>query len=134
MRSFTKETRQLMYEAVPRTIEGIASGYGAKARVQILPQTPAVNNDSELTEQFIRSAAKVVPKENLVEADLIMAAEDFALYQEWIPGCYFLIGTEDPGKGIVEAWHHPGFLANESVLPLASRLLAQAAVDVLMNE
>lgn len=133
MRSFTKATRELLYEAVPRAAEGIASGYGAQARVHILSQTPAVNNDDELTERFIRSALKVIPKENLIEADMIMAAEDFALFQEQIPGCYFLVGTGDPSKGIVETWHHPEFLANESVLPLASRLLAQAAIDVLMD-
>lgn len=131
MRAFTKETRSKLYEAVTRTVESVAKGYGAEAVLQILPQTPSVYNDFEVTEHFIRSAAKVLPQERILETDLVMAAEDFALYQERIPGCYFLIGTQDASKGIVESWHHPAFMANESVLPLASRLLVQAALDLL---
>lgn len=131
MRAFTKDTRKLLYDAVSRTVEGVASGYGAQASLEILPQTPAVYNDPELTDRFRGSALKVVPHDRILEADMLMAAEDFALFQERIPGCYFLVGTGDPSKGVIEAWHHPGFKANESVLPLASRLLVQAALDVL---
>jgi amidohydrolase len=131
MRTFSIETRQMMYQAIERTVKGIAESYGAKAKLEILPQTPPVYNDFDLTDRFIRTAAKILSKEQICEPDLIMAAEDFALFQQKVPGCFFLLGTRDPEKGIVENWHDPHFKANEDMLPLASKLLAQAAMDIL---
>lgn len=133
VRTFRQETREMITKTTSRIIEGISNSYGAQAEYQIIPQTPPVNNDSQLTEQFLQSVLKILPREKIMEADLIMAAEDFALFQEKIPGCYFLVGTGDPSKGIKEGWHHPEFKANENILPLASKILVQAALDVLAD-
>ncbi len=133
IRTFSEQTRQELYQIVPRIIHQIAEGYGAKAEVNILPQTPAVNNDPDLVDQFKQAATRVVPEEKIVEAEQIMAAEDFAIYQEYVPGCYFLVGTRDEGKGITEAWHDPHFKVNESVMPLASALIIEATLEQLKS-
>lgn len=128
IRTFSKETRQLMYEIIPRIATQVAEGYGARVQVDILPQTPAVNNDPAVTERFRQAALRVLSEDRILQVEPIMAAEDFAVYQERIPGCYFLMGTGDTDKQVIEAWHHPKFRANENMLPIAAALLIQAVL------
>lgn len=130
-RTFSKAVREQLREVIPRLVFNIAAGYGATVETEILPQTPEVNNDITLTEVLRKAALRVLPQERVLDADRIMAAEDFAVYQERIPGCYFLIGTGDLAKNVVESWHHPKFRANEEVIPLAATLLSAAALEKL---
>ena len=51
-----------------------------------------------------------------------MGGEDFALYQQRIPGVFWTIGVNSP-QGI----HHPGFIADRAQLSAAARLHAALA-------
>lgn len=127
MRTFIKETRESLYAIIPRIVQDIASAYGTEVELEILPQTSAVSNDEQLTRKLKSAAISLLSTENVVEPEMIMAAEDFALFQEKIPGCYFLVGTGDESKGIDRPWHDPKFKVNESVLPLAASMYILAA-------
>lgn len=131
IRTFSKDTREKLYESIPRIVHDIAAGYGATVDLKIIPQTPAVCNDPALTKEFKKAALEILPPEKIVEAEPIMAAEDFAAFQELIPGCYFLVGTKDHSKNVVESWHHPKFQVNDSMISLATVLLIQAALSQL---
>jgi len=50
------------------------------------------------------------------------------------PGCLWLLGTANPDKGITESWHCPGFDLDEDALPLAVKIMALAALDLLQEE
>ena len=58
-------------------------------------------------------------------------ADDLSLLMEAAPGCLMLLGTANPGKGITEAWHRPGFDIDEDALPIGVEILARAALDLL---
>ncbi|MEB3100810.1 M20 metallopeptidase family protein [Ferviditalea candida] len=131
MRTFSKETRQKLIRIVPRIVEQIGEAYGASIEMEILPQTPAVFNDDRITSEFISYLSANLPQVRVKEVGEVMAAEDFAVYQEKVPGCYFLVGTRDPEKNVIEPWHHPKFKVNESMISLASALLIQAALSQL---
>ncbi|MCF8565047.1 M20 family metallopeptidase [Alicyclobacillus tolerans] len=131
IRTFSQAVRNLLYETVPRIVKQVAAGYGATAEVEILPQTPEVNNDPGLTASFREAALMVVDPGRLVDVEPIMAAEDFAVYQQKLPGCYFLLGTGDPSQHVEAPWHDPKFRVNERVMPLAASLLAASAIHHL---
>jgi amidohydrolase len=63
----------------------------------------------------------------------ITAAEDFALYQEEIPGLFFFLGIVPEGQDPAQAPanHSPYFFADEGALPVGVRALAHLAVDYL---
>ncbi len=48
------------------------------------------------------------------------------------PGCLLLHGTANPGKGITEIWHRPGFDIDEDALPAGVHIMSLAALDLLL--
>jgi amidohydrolase len=82
--------------------------------------TQATNNDPALC-AFAADTARSLGL-GVVPAQLSMGGEDFALYQNRIPGLFWTIGVNSP-----EGLHHPGFIADISRLSTASRLLAALA-------
>jgi metal-dependent amidase/aminoacylase/carboxypeptidase family protein len=55
-----------------------------------------------------------------------MGGEDFALYQQRIPGVFLNIGVGSP-----QELHNPGFIANPAPLSSAAELLAVLAKQAL---
>lgn len=80
--------------------------YGCKITLEFSIGYPAVMNDEELVKQVIRIDPKIVLLE---EPEMI--SEDFAYYQQEVPGVFFFLGT---GTGI--PLHNAHFDFDESVL------------------
>ena len=84
-----------------------------------------VNTEAETN--FARSVAiDLVGKDKVEDFVPTMGGEDFALYQEQVPGCFIWMGTSG-----TEEWHHPRFTLNEEALPVSAALFAEAAVHAL---
>ena len=45
-----------------------------------------------------------------------MVSEDFAYYQQRIPGFYFFVGVGNPAKGITAMWHTEYYDMDEDAL------------------
>jgi amidohydrolase len=124
VRTFQAEARDRIPGLMKRVVEHVAEGYGAKVKFNWFSMLPAVNNDSAMVE--IMQAAAEAQGLEIVEAVSTMGGEDFALYQEQIPGCFIWMGT-----GGTEQWHHPRFTLNEDALAISATLFAEAAVLAL---
>ncbi|HYF94968.1 MAG TPA: amidohydrolase [Symbiobacteriaceae bacterium] len=128
VRSYNPALRESMPGLLERIVTGVATGYGAKATLTLLPgSTPAVINDEKMAELMRRVAAAAgLP---VVEAVPTMGGEDFAMYLQQVPGCFVWLGTGRP-----EAWHHPKFTVDESVIERGAALFALAAIEALGGE
>jgi len=124
VRTFQPEARAAIPERMKQIVEHIAAGYGAKAELRWMPMLPAVHNDGRMA-QIMRQAAERQGLQ-VVEAEPVMGGEDFALYQEKLPGCFVWMGT-----GGAESWHHPKFTLNEAALPVSAAYFAEVAVQAL---
>ena len=71
--------------------------------------------------------------ENVMDADIWMAAEDFAWYSQAADSCFYLLGIGNKEKGIVSSLHTPTFNIDESALSLSTGLMAYIAVKRLGN-
>lgn len=120
VRTFQTETLEQIPGLIKRLVDGICNGYGAKGEVEWFPGVPAVNNDEQIA-NLLKEAANDL-EIMVVEAAHTMAGEDFAVYQERVPGCFIWVGTEGP-----EEWHHPKFKVNEAALAFSVPLFARAA-------
>ncbi|MGG4033892.1 amidohydrolase [Paenibacillus cisolokensis] len=121
VRTFEPEARAIIPDRMKQVVEGVAAGYGAEARLNWTSMLPAVNNDPAMAEMMRRAAE--AQGLQVVEAVPTMGGEDFALYQERIPGCFIWMGT-----GGTEQWHHPRFTLNEDAIAISAALFAEAAV------
>lgn len=124
VRTFQPEARQSIPEHMKRVVEHVAAGYGAEARLDWTSMLPAVNNDAGIAE--IMQAAADAQGLQVVEAVSTMGGEDFALYQEQVPGCFIWMGT-----GGTEQWHHPRFTLNEDAISISAAYFAEAAIAAL---
>ncbi|AKL85492.1 YxeP [Bacillus atrophaeus UCMB-5137] len=124
VRTFQKEAREAVPEHMKRIAEGIAAGYGAQAEFRWFPYLPSVMND----DQFLNAASEAAARlgYQTVPAEQSPGGEDFALYQEKIPGFFVWMGTNG-----TEEWHHPAFTLDEEALQVATRYFAELAVTVL---
>lgn len=132
MRNFDERVRADAHARVRRTSEAIAGAAGATAEVTIHEQTVVTWNDPELTARMVPSLERAAPGK-VIEAPLIMAAEDFSYFQREIPGLFVFLGVNKPGVEAGEAAsnHSPEFYINEDTLKVGVRALAQLAVDYL---
>ncbi|MDR3131080.1 MAG: amidohydrolase [Treponema sp.] len=104
---------------------GTALASGVKHDFSWVYHTAAVNNDTELCQKAAATAGRLgfIVK----EASPTMAGEDFAFYQQRIPGLIFTFGIDGGADEIL--LHSPFFAANPSGLSRASNLLASLAVS-----
>ncbi len=124
VRAFSNEVMELVGRNMARVAEGVASGFGAKAKTDfrvIFP--PTINNPAE-AEFAAGICAGLVGAENVKrDPALIMASEDFAFMLNEVPGCYINIGNGD-GEGACEV-HNPSYDFNDHALPLGASFFAR---------
>lgn len=97
------------------------------------PPYPACVNDEGLHQHVKRTGRLVLGPENVKVGDKVMAGEDFAFYQELIPGVMFSIGIRNEKVGSVHSPHSPHFFLDEDVLPIGAALHA-ALAETYIND
>ena len=133
IRTFDARMRSSIQARVQTTAEHIAASAGATATVQISEGNPVTYNDPELTERMAPSLKRVAAGPFIPNGRPNTASEDFAVYQQKIPGLYFFLGITPKGANpaTVAPNHSPRFAPDEGALITGVRALASLAVDYL---
>jgi amidohydrolase len=132
-RCFDEAWRTKAHEKLKTMAEGMAASMGGSCTVDIVRGYPALNNAEWLTEQVVEWAGAYLGRDQVVEAELWMAAEDFAYYAQHADACFYLLGTGNIEKGITASLHTPGFDIDESALADSPGLMAWLAIKSLGN-
>ena len=132
IRTFDEAMRSSIHERIKRTAESIAASAGATATARIFPTTAVTVNDPALTERMAATLRRV-GGDKVAIAKQTTTAEDFALYEQKVPGLFFFLGIapkgSDPAK--VAPNHSPRFFVDEGALVPGIRAIANLAVDFL---
>jgi amidohydrolase len=127
VRYFTEDVRKRLHAGVVGAFKGLET-QGAKVDVEVFRGYPPVVNDPAITAISRRVAEEVVPEADIWEAEPMMGAEDFAILAREAPGVFLWLGAALPDP---REHHNPRFDIDESVLPIASALLAGTAAQLL---
>ncbi|MBN1179071.1 MAG: amidohydrolase [Anaerolineae bacterium] len=133
IRTYQPHTRTMIHRRMQETVDGVAAGCGAAADLEIVPLTPAVINDPEVTQVVMRAAESILGADRVHSGERTMGSEDAAFFLNEIPGCYFFLGGANPEKHLGAPHHNPRFDFDEDVLPLGVRVLARASATYLMQ-
>jgi hippurate hydrolase len=106
LRSYSDEVRSQTIEAIKRITRGIATAAGVPEdrlpTVSLRDEyTPSTYNDPKLTRRVAGVFRAILGEKNVVEAEPVMAGEDFSLYgreEPRVPISIFWLGTVDPKK------------------------------------
>lgn len=134
IRTFDEEMRSDIKERIRRTVESISASAGGSGTVDFgTGSSPVTVNDPALTAKMLPTLERVAGKSNVSVGELSTPAEDFALYQQRIPGLFIFLGIVPKGQDKTKAPrnHSPNFFVDEAVLPLGVRTLASLALDWL---
>lgn len=134
IRTFDPAIRLQVQEHVKRTAVQVAASSGASATFSIRPPgNPVTFNDAALTERMRPTLERVAGPGKATLGQPTTTAEDFAHYQQRIPGMFVFVGATPAGMDLATAGrnHSPRFVADEGALPVSVRLLANLAVDYL---
>ncbi len=127
LRSLDPGVRRLLADEVRHVAESVATACRLEARVRMLQGTPAVLNDERATSWARAAASSVIGADAVKPLPVAnMGGEDFAFYQERIPGCFIRVGARLPGNPVVGA-HTPYFAPAEEAIFVGGALLAAAA-------
>ncbi|MCS6974124.1 MAG: amidohydrolase [Cyclobacteriaceae bacterium] len=133
IRTLDEGMQQQIHDKIKLTAEKIAESAGAKAEVTIRKMTPVTYNDPQLTEKMVASLRKAAGAENVVRINAVTGAEDFAFYQQKVPGFFFFVGARppdmDPAK--TPAHHTPDFMIDERGLLTGLKAMLQVTLDYM---
>ncbi|CAH2070015.1 unnamed protein product [Thlaspi arvense] len=131
LRSLTTDGMNWLRQRFKEVVEGEAEVHRCEAVIDMHeedhPMYPATVNDPKLHEYVEKVLKLLVGPENVKPGQKVMAGEDFAFYQQRIPGYYLGIGIKNQEIGSVHSVHSPYFFLDENVLPIGSALFAALA-------
>ncbi len=127
VRTLDKNVRTLIEARLRKIIDGIALTFDADIELKWHPGPPSVTNDAAWTDLALTVAAKLGYQTKVIEKPWL-GGEDFAFYQEKIPGAFVLVGSGGP-----YALHHPKFRVNDEALLPAAKYLAAIAQSSLLK-
>ncbi|WP_304133098.1 M20 metallopeptidase family protein [Mesonia mobilis] len=87
--------------------------------IQFTKEIALVLNDQKLAEDAIQQISEVYGKQSSINLHGIIPdgrSDDFAYFQQKIPGVYFLMGGSNYQKGIISMPHSPNFNVDENCI------------------
>jgi amidohydrolase len=133
IRSFDAGIQQQLHQRLRNTVTHLASAAGAEAEVDIQGGAPVTFNDPQLTQQAVSVLQNIAGIQRVIETRPIMGSEDFAFFQQEIPGFYFILGVNKAGVvfGAAAPNHSPYFYVNEDALKIGVESLSALAINFL---
>ena len=135
IRTFDPVMQEDVHKRIRRTVEMIASASGASAQTEIVRVNPVTFNDPDLTERMAPTLKRIAGAEAVRVSAPLTVSEDFSMYEKEIPGLYFCLGIVPEGSPESGAApnHSPRFYADEGALIVGVRVLANLAIDYMLQ-
>lgn len=132
-RTLDEEWRNEAHRLMKKMAEGIAESMGGSCNFDIHRGYPFLINEEKLTANARTFAEAYLGKENVLDLDIWMAAEDFAYYSQATNACFYRLGTGNAEKGTTYSVHTPNFDIDEDALKISTGLMAYIALKQLGN-
>mgnify|MGYP001149239599 CR=1 FL=1 len=132
-RTLDEEWRFEAHERLRKIAVGLVEGMGGKVDVNIIRGYPFLYNSPELTSRTRGFAEEYLGKENVVDLETWMAAEDFSYYSQKADACFYRLGTRNEDKGIISSVHTPTFDIDEEALKIGMGLMSWLAIQELQT-
>ncbi len=135
IRTFEPKVRALILARFSELVTSVAEGFRCNADLDLKRLTPAVINHTPTAAIVEQAAHRLFPSSQIETTNYTtMGSEDMAYIMEKVPGCFFFIGSANAEKGLDASHHHPKFDIDESVLPGAAALMAEAVMLLLHSK
>ena len=132
-RTLDESWRTEAHARMKKMAENIAESMGGSCDFKIVRGYPFLVNEENLTAEVKTFAEEYLGKDNVLDLDIWMAAEDFSYYSQVADSCFYVLGTGNKDKRITSSLHTPTFNIDEDALAVSTGLMAYIAVKRLGN-
>lgn len=130
-RAMDEEWRFKAHDLIRKNVIGLVESMGGEIDLHIDIGYPTVDNDPVFTETAWKQADVFMGKENVLETEMRMGAEDFGYYTQVIPGCFFRLGVRNEAIGIIHNVHTPLFDIDERAIEIGIGNMAWLGATVV---
>lgn len=124
IRYLKQEVKETIKEELYRTIKGICIANDVAFDIEYEDGYPPLVNHPEETSIIFEVANNIDDVSQVKEAEVQLAAEDFAYYLHDKKGSFFFTGAHKEGHDYPH--HHPMFDLDERAMPIAAKVLINA--------
>lgn len=125
-RYLSPEIQKEIPDLVLSISDKIAQGYGCSVELEYEEMVPPLINNKNLTTIVKDTSEKLLGKGSVIESKPTMTSEDFAVYGNYAPSCYFWLGS-----GGQHSFHHPEFNVDEKWISVGVDLLTEILIGAL---
>jgi len=105
------------------------TSYELEYRDRVLPD---MVNDVQLVRDSREPLSRALGETNVIQSGATpYFGEDFAFYQQVIPGALYWLGVSNSEKGTVGMPHSPGYVADEASIMVGSKAMSAVLLDYL---
>lgn len=130
-RTIDEEWRKEAHQKIIHMAQGMAEAMGGSCECIIEKGYPPLEQDPALTQRAKEGAKEFIGKDNVVDLERLMGAEDFSYYAKKTAGCFYLLGVGNEAQGITSNVHTPTFDIDEGALTIGIGLMAWLALKEL---
>ena len=131
-RTMDEKWRGEAHKQIISITESVVKGLGCDCVVEIRKGYPCLHNDTILTDKVRNLMEDYLGKDNVIDADIWMASEDFAYYSEILPSCFYLLGVGNDGEEN-HSLHTSTFNINEDSIEVNVGLMSYILLRELGN-
>ncbi len=133
VRATDEKVRRFIAKRMAGIAEGIAKSYRANAKTVYDFKYPAVINDKNFTEFFVKNTREILGGECIEEITIpTMTSEDVAFFLQKVPGTFFLLSNPAiSSDGTIYPHHTDKFDIDESLLYKGSVAVANTVFKYL---
>lgn len=131
-RAVDQDVREYLAKRLEEISRSVAEGMRGSIEFDYTFGYPPLVNNPQVTKDFVESAKKLIPEEDIVEMKKpVMGGEDMAYFINEVPGTYFFLSSHLPIDGSLYPHHNSKFALNEDIFQRGVALMAQATYDWL---
>ena len=128
LRAYNETWRYEAHEHIKRIATSVAQAFGATADCVIERGIPFLPNDEIVTERIKKAAVAYLGADNVLPIEAAMTGEDFAVYAQQMPACFYWLGVRNEQEGITSGLHADTMNIDERALEIGSGLMAYLGV------
>jgi amidohydrolase len=115
-RTMNEQWRRKAHQLLEDLVHNTCITHGAQADLKIEIGYPFLVNNDRVTDYAINATSKLFQKDQIVDLDVRMTAEDFSYYSQFVPATFFRIGVQNLSKSQSFGLHNSRFNPDEDAL------------------
>ncbi|MDQ3443419.1 MAG: amidohydrolase [Chloroflexota bacterium] len=131
VRTLNPDVQALIVKRIEEVATGVCTALGASATFDYTYGVPATINNGDAVAIVREAATAAVGADKVITPNPSMGGEDFSFFLNERPGAMFMVGSNNPDRGLIWGHHHPRFDIDEESLATGLETMTLTVLNYL---